>query len=178
MQPLIIVAVVSVPQDGLNFIQMMTDCIPVAVQLLGSKVISDILESLEFLSTAFEFQVRGSQEGVRKALALVWSREQQVKDAVVTAYVRLYLNQQVRLQPFNHAKCLVVCILGKQLLTVHLLMSVVDPSKAHDKIQTPENFWSNSICIRAFLRLSTYSFCAEPAFAMATQCMVRYNQYF
>lgn len=97
MQPLIIVAVVSVPQDGLNFIQMMTDCIPVAVQLLGSKVISDILESLEFLSTAFEFQVRGSQEGVRKALALVWSREQQVKDAVVTAYVRLYLNQQVRL---------------------------------------------------------------------------------
>lgn len=76
---------------------MMTDCIPVAVQLLGSKVISDILESLEFLSTAFEFQVRGSQEGVRKALALVWSREQQVKDAVVTAYVRLYLNQQVRL---------------------------------------------------------------------------------
>lgn len=97
MQPLIIVAVISVPQDGLNFIQMMTDCIPVAVQLLGSKVISDILESLEFLSTAFEFQVRGSQEGVRKALALVWSREQQVKDAVVTAYVRLYLNQQVRL---------------------------------------------------------------------------------
>lgn len=97
MQPLIIVAVVSVPQDGLNFIQMMTDCIPVAVQLLGSKVISDILESLEFLSTAFEFQVQGSQEGVRKALALVWSREQQVKDAVVTAYVRLYLNQQVRL---------------------------------------------------------------------------------
>ena len=76
---------------------MMTDCIPVAVQLLGSKVISDILESLEFLSTAFEFQVRGSQEGVCKALALVWSREQQVKDAVVTAYVRLYLNQQVRL---------------------------------------------------------------------------------
>ena len=97
MQPPIIVAVISVPQDGLNFIQMMTDCIPVAVQLLGSKVISDILESLEFLSTAFEFQVRGSQEGVRKALALVWSREQQVKDAVVTAYVRLYLNQQVRL---------------------------------------------------------------------------------
>ena len=67
-----------------------------AMQLLGSKVISDVLESLEFLSTAFEFEVRGSQEGVRKALALVWSREQQVKDAVVTAYVRLYLNREVR----------------------------------------------------------------------------------
>ena len=76
---------------------MMTKCIPVAVQLLGSKVISDVLESLEFLSVAFEFQVCGSREGVRKALALVWSREQQVKDAVVNMYVRLYFNPQVRM---------------------------------------------------------------------------------
>ena len=83
-------------QDGLNFIQMMTKCILVTVQLLGSKVTSDVLESLEFLSVAFEFQVHGSREGVRKALALVWSREQQVKDAVVNIYVRLYLNPQVR----------------------------------------------------------------------------------
>ena len=80
----------------MNFIQMMIKCIPVAVQLLGSKVISDVLESLEFLSVAFEFQVCGSREGVRKALALVWSREQQVKDAVVNMYVRLYFNPQVR----------------------------------------------------------------------------------
>jgi len=56
-------AVVQYLRDGLNFIQMMTDCIPVAVQLLGSKVISDILESLEFLSTAFEFQYVGHRKG-------------------------------------------------------------------------------------------------------------------
>lgn len=73
----------------------MAECIPIAMQLLGSKVVSDVLESLEFLATAFEFQVGGSREGVRKALLLVWSREQQVREAVVNAYVRLYLNPSV-----------------------------------------------------------------------------------
>ena len=66
-------------QDGLNFIQMMTKCIPVAVQLLGSKVTSDVLESLEFLSVAFEFQVHGSWEGVRmKAIHVVEKEDRRV----------------------------------------------------------------------------------------------------
>ena len=75
---------------------MMAECIPVTVQLLGSKVTSDVLEALEFLSTAFEFGVLGSGEGVRRGLVLVWSKEQQVREAVVAAYVRLYLNPEVR----------------------------------------------------------------------------------
>ena len=73
----------------------MADCIPVAVQLLGSRSASDVLEALELLATAFEFGVRGAREGVRKGLVLVWSREQQVRDAVVATYVRLYLRPEV-----------------------------------------------------------------------------------
>ena len=46
-------------QDGLEFIKLMSSCIPVCTRLLGSKVNSDVLESLEFLSTAVEFQVSG-----------------------------------------------------------------------------------------------------------------------
>ena len=36
----------------------MSSCIPVCTRLLGSKVITDVLESLEFLTTAVEFQVK------------------------------------------------------------------------------------------------------------------------
>ena len=48
---------VLVVQDGVEFIELMSSCVPVCTKLLGSKVNTDILESLEFLATAFEFQV-------------------------------------------------------------------------------------------------------------------------
>ena len=73
----------------------MSSCIPVCTGLLGSKVNTDVLESLEFLATAVEFKVQGSREGVRKALPLVWSKEQQIKDNVVQVYLRLYLHTEV-----------------------------------------------------------------------------------
>lgn len=74
----------------------MSSCIPVCTRLLGSKVNTDVLESLEFLATAVEFKVQGSREGVRKALALVWSKEQQIKDNLVQVYLRLYIQTEVR----------------------------------------------------------------------------------
>ena len=48
---------VLVVQDGVEFIELMSSCVPVCTRLLGSKVNTDILEALEFLATAFEFQV-------------------------------------------------------------------------------------------------------------------------
>lgn len=44
--------------------------------------------------TACEFSVADSVRGVRKMLPLVWSSDAAVKDAVVQAYRRLYLNPQ------------------------------------------------------------------------------------
>ena len=44
-------------QDGVEFIDLMSSCVPVCTRLLGSKVNTDVLEALEFLATAFEFQV-------------------------------------------------------------------------------------------------------------------------
>ena len=44
----------------------MSSCIPIATQLLRSKFTSDVLESLQFLSTAVEFEVRRGREGGRE----------------------------------------------------------------------------------------------------------------
>ena len=48
------------------------------------------------LRLASPLQVRGSADGVKKALGLVWSQEQQIKDSVVETYLRLFLRPQVR----------------------------------------------------------------------------------
>ena len=41
--------------------------------------------------TSYEFGMSAALQGIRGMLVLVWSKEQSVKDAVVSAYKRLYL---------------------------------------------------------------------------------------
>ena len=75
-------------------------------QLLGSKQNSDILEvtqlgsnlqpnlflqAIDFFVSAFEFGLVDALIGVRRMLSLIWSQEKTIKDAVVTAYKRLYI---------------------------------------------------------------------------------------
>lgn len=94
-------------QDAVEFIENMLACVPVTTQLLGSKVTSDILESLEFLAVCHEFKLEGAHEGLRKALALVWSSEAAVKSAVVNVYVRLYLTADETTPPKQRAASVV-----------------------------------------------------------------------
>lgn len=69
----------------------MRSCVPVITQLLGSKNSTDVIESLQFLTSAFEFGLKGAREAVRKSLALVWSSEQQICEALVIMYKKLFL---------------------------------------------------------------------------------------
>ena len=66
-------------------------CVPVITQLLGSKNSTDVIESLQFLTSAFEFGLKGTPEAVRKALVLVWSSESHICEALVTMYKKLFL---------------------------------------------------------------------------------------
>uniref|UniRef100_A0A8B9HA51 Condensin complex subunit 1 n=1 Tax=Astyanax mexicanus TaxID=7994 RepID=A0A8B9HA51_ASTMX len=53
---------------------------------------SVVQEAVQFCVTAREFSVADSVCGVRKMLPLVWSTDTAVKEAVIQAYRRLYLN--------------------------------------------------------------------------------------
>ncbi|XP_014680351.1 PREDICTED: condensin complex subunit 1-like, partial [Priapulus caudatus] len=64
---------------------------PLVCQLLGSRSSTDVLEAIEFFATAAEFHVSGAVVGVRRALVLVWSKEQPIREALSAAYRRLYL---------------------------------------------------------------------------------------
>ena len=63
-------------------------------QLLGSRVTTDVLEAVNFFVSSFEFGVSHAIVGVRQMLALVWSKEPTIKEAVVCAYKRLYLKSE------------------------------------------------------------------------------------
>lgn len=62
--------------------------------MLYWKTTSVVQEAVQFCVTVCEFSVANSLSGVRKMLPLVWSTDAAIKDAVVQAYRRLYLNPQ------------------------------------------------------------------------------------
>lgn len=90
---------------------MMDKCVPVAVELMRSKVHSDVLESIEFLCVAKQFGIEGATEAISKALPLVWSQDERLRNAVVSAYVRLYLTNDNCSKQQDHAKQVVKSLL-------------------------------------------------------------------
>ena len=50
------------------------------------------LQAIDFFVSAFEFGLLDAMIGVRRMLSLIWSQEKTIKDAVVTAYKRLYIS--------------------------------------------------------------------------------------
>ena len=81
--------------DSVAFARCVHQTIPVVCQLLFSKQTSDVLEAIDFFVTACEFDVLDSMVGVRRMLSLVWSSENDIKQAVVSAYKKLYMNVEV-----------------------------------------------------------------------------------
>lgn len=69
----------------------MSSCVSTAVDMLKSKVASDVFESLEFLCSAKHFNVGGADAAISKCLSLVWSQDERLQKAVLSVYVRLYL---------------------------------------------------------------------------------------
>ncbi len=68
-------------------------------QLLGSKISTDIVESINFFTVATKFQLQNSIFGVRKMLALVWSKDNDIREGVMASYRELYFSADKALYP-------------------------------------------------------------------------------
>ncbi|XP_023212106.1 condensin complex subunit 1-like isoform X2 [Centruroides sculpturatus] len=76
----------------LQFSQEIEKALPIICQLLHSTYTSsDILESIRFFVTAYQFGVKDAVFGIKSMLSHIWSKEDVIKDAVVSAYKELYL---------------------------------------------------------------------------------------
>ena len=84
-------------RDSVKFSKIIHKALPVVAMLLGSKQSTDILEAIDFFVSAFEFGVQNSMLGVRRMLSLIWSGEATIREAVVAAYKRLYIEVRIRL---------------------------------------------------------------------------------
>ena len=82
-------------RDSVKFSKIIHKALPVVAMLLGSKQSTDILEAIDFFVSAFEFGVQNSMLGVRRMLSLIWSGEATIREAVVAAYKRLYIEVRI-----------------------------------------------------------------------------------
>ncbi len=88
--------------DAIRFIEPFEVSIPNVSHLMSSKNSSDVLECINYLVTANEFKIANSHTGVRKMLTHIWSKEQTVKDAVMSAYQRIYIGDPKELERQSH----------------------------------------------------------------------------
>ena len=81
--------------DRYEFAKHIDAALPVLAKLLGSTNSSDVKETINFFCRAFEFGIEKVEKiGIRKILALVWSKSEGMKELVIQAYYSLYLDPE------------------------------------------------------------------------------------
>ena len=97
----------------MEFTSIMCSCVPVIAQLLGPKNSSDVIESLQFLTSAYQFSLKAAPEAVRKALALVWSSDQHISEALVMMYKKLFL-RFLHLRQYNVVMIVITVVMVRK----------------------------------------------------------------
>lgn len=60
-------------------------------QMLFGETVSASIEAIDFFTTAYEFKIPGAQKGINAMLALIYSSDKSIKEAMVNAYQTIYL---------------------------------------------------------------------------------------
>lgn len=81
--------IVEFLKDSIEFSTIIFSCLPKLEQMLMSTSNSDVVESINVLTTGFLFGIKDFKIGMTKILNLVWSTDKEKRDAVVTAYHRV-----------------------------------------------------------------------------------------
>uniref|UniRef100_A0A8C2WJE6 Condensin complex subunit 1 n=1 Tax=Cyclopterus lumpus TaxID=8103 RepID=A0A8C2WJE6_CYCLU len=115
-------------KDTETFALQVERAISVINSMLYWKTTSVVQEAVQFCVTVCEFSVANSVSGVRKMLPLVWSTDTAIKDAVVQAYRRLYLNPQgetIRVKAHTLVDSLSELMVDASLGTIQCLEEIV-----------------------------------------------------
>uniref|UniRef100_A0A8D3C546 Condensin complex subunit 1 n=1 Tax=Scophthalmus maximus TaxID=52904 RepID=A0A8D3C546_SCOMX len=121
-------------RDTETFALQVERAISVINTMLYLKTTSVVQEAVQFCVTVCEFSVANSVSGVRKMLPLVWSTDTAIKDAVVQAYRRLYLNPQgdtIRMKAQTLVDSLSELMVDASLGTIQCLEEIVSCCHHH-----------------------------------------------
>ncbi|XP_074509405.1 condensin complex subunit 1 [Sebastes fasciatus] len=124
-------------KDTETFALQVERAISVINTMLYWKTTSVVQEAVQFCVTVCEFSVANSVSGVRKMLPLVWSTDAAIKDAVVQAYKRLYLNPQgdtIRTKAHTLVDSLSELMVDASLGTIQCLEEIVQEFFGSDSV--------------------------------------------
>lgn len=115
-------------KDCVNFAEQIKTAIPLVCSMLYSASVSDCQEAIDFFVTAHEFEVQGSLIGIRKMIVLIFG-DKTVREAVIDAYKRVYLNSP----SLSHLSAR-----QKSLSVVKSLMELVEGANVGERLSLQE----------------------------------------
>ncbi|XP_037814874.1 condensin complex subunit 1 [Lucilia sericata] len=76
-------------QDSIEFAKVVSRAMPKLQEMLLSKTNSDVYEAVDLFTTGYMFGIKGTENGMRQMLYLVWSSDKEKRDAVSDAYKKV-----------------------------------------------------------------------------------------
>lgn len=74
--------------DFIQYTTLLNSAVPKLEEMLMSKTNSDVFESIDFFTTAYQFGIKGCDNGMHKMIFLVWS-DKEKREAVTAAYKKV-----------------------------------------------------------------------------------------
>ncbi|XP_063209038.1 condensin complex subunit 1 isoform X1 [Chroicocephalus ridibundus] len=125
-------------QDAYDFSVKITEALSLISRMMYENSVSVVQEAIEFFVTVSKFSVPQALLGVRRMLPLIWSKEPAVKEAVLNAYRRLYLNptgdsERARAQSLVHSLSLIM--VDASLGTIQCLEEIISEFVQKDEVK-------------------------------------------
>ena len=69
--------------------------VPCITELLGSKNVSDVCESIELFVVLHKLRIQSADKGVRKMLTLIMKPEKNIRDEIIKAFKTIYFDDNL-----------------------------------------------------------------------------------
>lgn len=77
-----------------DMIRQINDIMPNLLQLLGSKSIYDVQESIKFLLFLHKTNIQSAEEGIVKMQSLIWNKEKSIREELLKTYWQLFFDDK------------------------------------------------------------------------------------
>lgn len=77
-------------QDSLEFSKALAQAVPKVEEMLMSRTATDVLEAIEFFKTGYLFKIKGTENGMRMMLRLLYISTGQDKNEKGEAVIKAY----------------------------------------------------------------------------------------
>ena len=83
--------------------------VPCVTQLLSSRTVSDVQESIDLFLTLHHYRVESSEKGIRKMLVLIMKNETSIKKKVIDAFSEIFFNDEKYTKEIQAAQIIHFC---------------------------------------------------------------------